>query len=317
MNELYDKICMPENLSAAWQRVKENKGCCGSDGITLYEFNRRYKFYLSELMEDLESGKYYPFPLMRIRIPKRNGTGSRFLSIPTIRDRVAQTAFFLAARESFEKEFETVSHAFRQGRGVLTAISEIKKWREKGYFFAVDADIDAYFDNIDHLMLIRKIEEMNFDEKTIGLLKKWIYAEIYDGEKIWTLNKGIPQGSVVSPLLANLFLDELDEVMISFGKKIVRYADDFLILSKTEHEAIDNIELTDMILEEMHLKLNEGKTKIVSFNSGFKFLGAIFLFKDVYLPFPKKRKKHNTIKFPKPLTLKTYITLRNLSNKKG
>jgi retron-type reverse transcriptase len=145
----------------------------------------------------------------------------------------------------------------------------------------------------------------------LRLFEKWIKAEIYDGSRIWTLQKGIPQGSVVSPPLANLFLDELDETLMEFGLILVRYADDFLILCKKPDEAQDAIEITDMVLEDMKLDLNPLKTKIVSFDKGFKFLGAIFLSDGVYLPFPEKRKETPPPKLPPPLTLKRYLELKN------
>ncbi len=150
------------------------------------------------------------------------------------------------------------------------------------------------------------------DDAVINLLCKWISVEVYDGKRIWQLEKGIPQGSAISPMFANLFLDALDELFLEMNKKIIRYADDFLILSKTKEEAEEDIELTDMILEDMKLELNPLKTKAVSFDGGFKFLGAVFLYDDVYLPFPKKKEQEqNKPTLPDPLSLKRYIELRN------
>jgi group II intron reverse transcriptase/maturase len=306
----FERICSDSNLQSSWERVYENHGCGGCDGISLLHFARNSTKYLKELKDDLGERRYCAFPLMRFPVKKRSVEGVRYLSVPTIRDRVAQTAVFLQTKDIFEKEFETVSHAYRLGRSVRTAIEEIQKWRDKGYCYAVDADIEAFFDNVDHKMLLEKLERISLDPEIMRLLQLWIKAEVYDGQRIWRLEKGIPQGSVVSPVLANLFLDELDEMLMSFNRKLVRYADDFLILCKSESEASENIELTDMILEEMHLDLNLLKTKIVSFDSGFKFLGAVFLFGDVYLPMPKKRQKNNEFRMPEPLTLKKYIELR-------
>lgn len=311
-NILFEKAINLETLSLAFTRVDENHGCRGSDGVTIAQFKRRLDANLKQLQDDLINGTYHPFPLLRFPIPKRNSPGVRFLSVPTVRDRVAQAAVYLATKDIFEKEFEKMSHAYREGHGVLTAIKDIKYWRDKGYRFAVDADIDDYFDNVPHDLLLQKLKALITEPQVIRLFGKWIKVEVYDGKSIEVLGKGIPQGSVVSPILANLFLDELDELLMSFDKKLVRYADDFLILSKTAEEAQENIELTDMILDDMKLDLNPVKTKIVSFDQGFKFLGAIFLYDDVYLPQPKKRKKSDIVKLPPPLTLKKYLELKGV-----
>lgn len=363
MNDLYSQIYREETLEEAFTRVEENRGCRGSDGISIETFARRLNSNLRELRRDLERQDYHPFPLMRFAVPKKQVAGSsgsssqnrerspagqlllptttaaatanfRYLSVPTVRDRVAQTAVFLVTRDIFEAEFENLSHAYRPGRGVRTALYDIKEWRDKGYRYAVDADIISYFDNIPHDLLLKKLQKLFLpapagakhsppagSEKNaevdanasplLRLFEKWIKAEIYDGNKIWILEKGIPQGSVVSPHLANLFLDELDETLMSFGMKLVRYADDFLIVAKTEAAAYEAVEVTDMVLEDMKLDLNPLKTKIVSFDKGFKFLGAIFVHDGIYLPLPQKRKQTPPPKLPPPLTLKRYLELRN------
>jgi retron-type reverse transcriptase len=333
MNDLIKHLAALPNLEAAWQRVLANAGCRGSDGVTVAQFAARLEHNLRDLSNGLLKQEYHPFPLLRFPIPKNRSTvgpfagspvnqptgqpaneptGHRFLSVPTVRDRVAQTAAFLVTREIFEAEFEDVSHAYRQGRGVKTAVWDIKEWRDKGYRFAVDADITSYFDNVPHGILLGKLQKLIPDPAMLRLFEKWIRAEIYNGQKIWTLDKGIPQGSVVSPPLANLLLDELDETLMSFGMKLVRYADDFLILTKTEKAAEDAIELTDMMLEDLQLDLNPLKTKIVSFDKGFKFLGAIFLYDGIFLPFPQKRDKdHPPPKLPPALTLRRYLELKN------
>lgn len=322
-NDIFDRICDYETLCQAWERVYENGGCRGSDGVTIPKFFRNIEKNIHQLSNDLWEGCYAPFPLLRFPVPKKSASESsptadsyhegqayRFLSVPTVRDRIAQAAAYIATREIFEAEFEDISHAYRQGRGVPTAVAQIKKWRDKGYRLAVDADIDSYFDSVPHDILLEKLANLFHDQRVLALFKKWVVAQVYDGNRIWTLEKGIPQGSVVSPILANLFLDELDETLMEFGKKLVRYADDFLILSKNEEDAREAIDITDMILDDLHLDLNLKKTRIVSFDRGFKFLGAIFLFDDVYVPYPeKKTKQPSQVKLPPPLTLKRYIEL--------
>ena len=326
---LFPKIFAMPLLQEAFQRVEENHGCRGSDGVTIAQFRRSLNANLQELSFDLAQQRYHPWPLLRFPIPKRAGGQSmandwelpaeseaerpkfRFLSVPTVRDRVAQSAVFLATRELFEAEFESVSHAYREGRGVHTAIEEILEWRKKGYRYAMDADIDSFFDNIDHGLLLEKLARLIPEPPLLRLFAKWIRAEVYDGRKIYPLQKGIPQGSVVSPHLANLFLDELDETLAGFGLKLVRYADDFLVLCKSPEEAEEAVELSDMILEDLKLDLNPLKTKVVSFDRGFKFLGAVFLSEGAYLPFPKKRAQGEPPRLPPALTLKRYLELRN------
>ncbi len=341
MKNLMQELAQIPNLEAAFARVQANAGCRGADGITVPHFAANLQANLRDLSNGLLKQEYHPFPLLRFPIPKSKvssdqlsvtsgqaplntdhrslitenwslKTAERFLSVPTVRDRTAQTAAFLVTKEIFEAEFEHVSHAYREGRGVKTAVWDIKEWRDKGYRFAVDADITSYFDNVPHGILFGKLQKLIPDPAILRLFEKWIRAEIYDGEKIWTLDKGIPQGSVVSPPLANLLLDELDETLISFKMKLVRYADDFLILTKTEAAAQDAIELTDMMLEDLQLDLNPLKTKIVHFDKGFKFLGAIFLGDGIFLPFPQKRDKdHPPPKLPPALTLRRYLELKN------
>lgn len=331
MSELFKNLVAPPNLEAAFSRVLANAGCRGSDGVSVPLFAANLEGNLRELSKSIEKAEYHPYPLLRFSVPKRSKVGSfdgstversnsqtvqrsqRFLSVPTVRDRVAQTAAFLATKEIFEAEFEDVSHAYREGRGVRTAVWDIKEWRNKGYRFAVDADIDSYFDSVPHDILLQKLRKLMPEPEIIRLFEKWIKAEVYDGESIWTLDKGIPQGSVVSPPLANLLLDELDETLMSFGMKLVRYADDFLILTKTEKAAEDAIELTDMMLEDLQLDLNPLKTKIVSFDQGFKFLGAIFVRDGIFVPFPQKRTRDFVPKLPPVLTLRRYLELKNKS----
>lgn len=314
MVSLYNRTHDLSILHQAFVRVAENRGCRGSDGITIENFRRDLENYLKSLQNDLIEKKYHPFPLMRFPIPKSKQAGRRFLSVPTVRDRVAQTAAYFVTKDLFEAEFENISHAFREGRGVRTAIYAIKELADKGYRFAVDADIRGFFDNIDHDLLFKKLKKIMPDEDMLSLFGKWMKAEIYDGDRIYTLQKGIPQGSVVSPLLANLFLDELDETLIHFGLKLVRYADDFLILCKSSKEADQAVEITDMLLDDLKLNLNPQKTKVVNFDQGFKFLGAVFLMNDIFVPMPQKSKERKSPVLPPPLTLKRYIELKNLTD---
>ncbi|NLP09435.1 RNA-directed DNA polymerase [bacterium] len=311
MHDLFNNICSYPTLFSAWQRVLENHGCRGSDGVTIERFAENHEARLAALSKDLAVERYHPFPLSRFPVPKRHRASFRYLSVPTVRDRVAQAAAYLVTKDLFEAEFENTSHAYRENRGLRTAFQQIRQWYDKGYRYAVDADIDAFFDNVDHGLLLNKLEKIITEPALLKVFRKWISAEVYDGQCIWTLEKGIPQGSVVSPMLANLFLDELDEMFIAFDRRIVRFADDFLVLSKTESEAEENIRLTDMILEELELEMNPVKTTIVSFDRGFKFLGSIFLHREIYWPEWQKKSKDFQVTLPPALTLKSYLELKN------
>ncbi|HNT67433.1 MAG TPA: reverse transcriptase domain-containing protein [bacterium] len=307
----FESILAPANLLNAWERVRDNRGCRGSDGETIRGFAQGGFARLQSLVDDIRSGDYAPYPLLRFPVPKRNSSSVRYLSVPTVRDRVAQAAAYLALKDAFEHEFEEVSHAYREGRGVHTALENIRRLRKQGFRYAVDADVAAFFDNVPHERLLAKIDKLFAgDKRLVDLFEKWIRVEVYDGQTIRALDKGIPQGSVVSPMLANLFLDELDETLMHFDRKLVRYADDFLVLSRSPEEAAQNLELTEMVLEEMQLKLNPKKTEIVDFDRGFKFLGAIFLLDDFYQPLPKRQKPPPPVELPPPLTLKRYFELR-------
>lgn len=312
MPPLFQQACNYDSLFLAWQRVLENHGCRGSDGLTIERYGENIESRLAALSKDLAESRYHPFPLLRFAVPKKKRASFRFLSVPAVRDRIAQAAVYLVTKELFEAEFEDTSHAYREGRGLRTAFQQIKQLYDKGYRYAVDADIDAFFDNVDHDLLMEKLQTVIQEPELIRLFRKWIKAEVYDGERIWTLEKGIPQGSVVSPILANLFLDELDETFMSFDRKVVRFADDFLVLSKSESEADENIELTNMILDELHLDLNPVKTTIVSFERGFRFLGTIFLGRDVYWPEWQKNERSYEVNLPLALNLKSYLELRNM-----
>lgn len=311
MGPLFQQVCNYDTLFLGWQRVLENHGCRGSDGVTIERFAENYESRLAALSKDLATGRYHPFPLLRFPVPKKHRSSFRYLAVPTVRDRVAQSAAYLSTKDLFETEFEDSSHAYREGRGLRTAFQQIKRWYDKGYRYAVDADIDAFFDNVDHGLLLDRLQMIIQEPELLRLFRKWISVEVYDGQRIWTLDKGIPQGSVVSPILANLFLDELDETFMAFDRKVVRFADDFLVLSKSESEADENIELTDMILDELQLKLNPVKTTIVSFDRGFKFLGSIFLHRDVYWPEWQKNERSYDVNLPLALNLKSYLELKN------
>jgi group II intron reverse transcriptase/maturase len=231
----------------------------------------------------------------------------RALVVPAVRDRVAQAAVLNVIEPLFEVHFEEVSFAYRKGRSVKQAAWRLKELRELGYRYLVDADIDDFFNQIDHDLLFQKVSQVLSDKALFRLLRLWVRAEVYDGERIYILDKGIPQGSVVSPLLANLFLDELDEALLARGYKLVRYADDFVILTKTRPEAEAALEFTEEVLARLGLRLDEEDTTISDFEEGFKFLGLIFLKDSILVPFDRPKREKKVLYMPPPFNLEDYL----------
>lgn len=299
-------ILTVENLEAAWQRVRDNRGCAGVDGVTIEDFESGVFYEVPRLQRELSDETYRPLPLLRILVDKGNGE-ARALCIPTVRDRVAQAAALAQIDPILEAQFEDCSFAYRKGRSVRQAVHRIKELYEKGYRWVVDADIDAFFDSIDHELLLAKVDHFIADASLRRLLRLWIHAEVWDGAAVTVLERGIPQGSVISPILANLFLDDLDEELLRRGLKLVRYADDFVILSKDRAQAEAALEVTDRILELLRLDLDEEKTAIVHFDHGFKYLGVIFVRSLIMVPFEKASRERKVLFMPPPLDLAAHL----------
>lgn len=291
MNQsLIPKICEWQNLLEAWCRVENNEGCAGIDGVTIDKFDLDLSNNLACIQNELMNLSYKPDALLRFYVDKED-TEKRPLSVPTIRDRVAQTAVTLVLNPIFEQEFEDVSFAYRLNKSRHNAISLISEWRDRGYQWVVDADIDSYFDEVNHDILIKRVRELVSDEYVINLIIQWITSPIYDKDGVILPPKGLPQGAVISPLLANLYLDRFDEEMKKSKYKLVRYADDFLVLCKSKPDAEEALAMVGNILSNLGLRLNKEKTKIVSFDDGFEYLGAIFARSVVTIPEPEYGKE--------------------------
>ena len=205
----------------------------------------------------------------------------------------------------FERQFEECSFAYRQGRSVRQAVMRIKEFHEKGYRWVVDADIDAFFDTVDHGLMLEKCRGVIADRRILELIAMWLKAEVWDGTSISVLQCGLPQGSPVSPVLANLFLDELDEAMLGKGYKFIRYADDYVVLCKTRQEAGNALELSEQVLEKLLLKLDEGD--IVNFEQGFTYLGVTFAGSLIMTPFDRPKKHHGVLFYPDPFDMEAYL----------
>ena len=300
---MFEKIIEITNLSLAFERVKINKSCAGVDLMTVDRFERNLKHHLQELQLDLSRGTYAPLPLLKILVEKKDKE-PRGLFIPTVRDRVVQTGCLQVVEPAFDASFEDCSFAYRKGRSVRQAVARVKHIYDAGYRWVVDADIDAFFDNIDHDILMKKIADLIQEERILGVIRSWVEAEVWDGKEVYKLDRGIPQGSVISPILANLFLDELDETLEAKGYKLVRFADDFLVLCKTPEKAQEALTLTEEILDKMSLALDEAD--IVHFDEGFTFLGVTFIRSMVMVPFERLKKERRVLYFPPPLNMAAY-----------
>ena len=264
------------NLHQAWSKVYENQGCAGVDHQSLENFAERLNNNLETLRNEVLYQSYRPLPLLRVEIEKPSG-GKRPLSIPCVRDRVLQTAVTRLIEPLFEAEFEECSFAYRKGRSVEQAINRIQLLQRQGYQWVVDADIEGFFDNIDHSLLLTQISQFISDADLLKLIKQWLVATVQDGNTRFVLHKGVAQGSPIAPLLSNLYLHHLDEALLSQNTRLIRFADDFLLLCKQQHQAEHALEITEQLLKKLRLKLNTRKTQIVHFNQGFRFLGVQFI----------------------------------------
>lgn len=275
---LMDKVFAPATLEAAWERVWANHGAAGVDRQSIERFEAREDLYLAELSTALREGKYRPQPIRRVEIPKGDGR-TRPLGIPTVKDRIVQTAVKFALEPIFETTFRPTSYGFRPGRGCREALREVAQLIEDGYTFVVDADLESYFDTIPHERLMQQVEERISDGRILGLLRGWLAQDILQGLQRWTPTEGTPQGAVISPLLANIYLHPLDELMAARGHRMVRYADDFVVLCRSREEAEAALAEIRAWVAENGLRLHPSKTHVGDCRlagQGFEFLGYRF-----------------------------------------
>ena len=263
-------------LVAAYDRVLANRGCAGVDGVSSLDFGVQLQPQLRLLQGEVLARTYKPVPLLRAWLP-RPGREPRALGIPAVRDRVLQTAVAESLNPLVEAELESCSYGFRRGRGVRHAVERIQQLQRQGYCWVVDADIEAFFDNIDHAELLTTVGALVPEPRLLELLRTWLQTPIFEDGQLYPVTRGVAQGSPVSPLLANLYLDKLDEALIDARHVMVRYADDFLVLSRTREKAEQALELTTEVLRRLHLRLNPLKTRVVHLDQGLQFLGWNFV----------------------------------------
>ena len=271
--ELWDM----QNLERAWKKVRANRGSAGIDRESIGHFGAQLEQNLTEIQRLLKQDRYQPQPVKRIYIPKSDGR-KRPLGIPTVRDRVVQQAVKNLLEPIFEEVFLPCSHGYRPGRSAHQAIRKAEAYLEKGYHWVVDADIQGFFDHVDHQILMDLVREKVADGRILDLVESFLKSGVMKEGNFVESREGTPQGGVISPLLANIYLNHFDRRMGEEGYLLIRYADDVLIFCKTECEAEKALQMARQILkQELWLTLNPEKTRtIMARKKGVEFLGFRF-----------------------------------------
>ena len=276
---LYDKVYRDDVMYEAWKRVKANKGSSGVDGITIEDIEKKgINRYLTGIQSELKSGTYKPLPVRRVMIPKPDGS-QRPLGIPCVKDRIVQMATKIAIEPVFEADFKDCSYGFRPKRSAKQALEVVRKaCNNKGYY-VVDADIEKFFDNVNQDKLMTLMEQRISDRRILKLIRQWLKSGVFYGNVLEISELGTSQGSVISPLLANIYLNTLDRLWEKYGLThgiLVRYADDTVIICKNKKSANHALSLLRYIMGKLDLRLHPVKTKIVCMwdgKEGFDFLG--------------------------------------------
>ena len=295
---LLERVFSRENLRSAWKQVKANKGAPGVDGISIREFPAFIRDRWEDTRESLMEGTYDPLPVLRVEIPKPSG-GTRPLGIPTVQDRLIQQAIAQTLTPIFDPYFSEFSYGFRPGRSAHDAVMKVCEYIRQGYSIAVDMDLSKFFDSVNHDVLMHRVTRKVRDKRVLRLIGKYLRAGVEVKGRLQSTRRGVPRGGPLSPLLANILLDDLDKELEKRGHKFVRYADDFIILVKSQRAGERVMRSVRRFLERrLKLKINEDKSSVAPTNQitflGFAFKGDKIRWSDKAFQEFKRRIRHLT-----------------------
>lgn len=294
---LLEQILSRENMELAWKRVRANKGAPGIDGVTIDEFPDQTRPLWGDIRASLATGSYQPKPVLRVEIPKPTG-GTRPLGIPIVLDRLIQQSIAQILTPIFDPGFSESSFGFRPGRSAHDAVRQLREYLRQGYRIAVDIDLAKFFDTVNHDLLMHYVGRKVRDKRVLALIGKYLRAGVEVNGRLEKTRMGVPQGGPLSPLLANILLDNLDKELESRGHKFVRYADDFVILVKSQRAGERVMEsVRQFLTSQLKLTVNEDKSQVarsdrISF-LGFVFKGTKILWSDkAYKEFRRRVRKY-------------------------